>query len=151
MTFSNLLVFFIIDWFVAFWRVRVQQSEINWGCFSLMEVIVDAGGKSFGETRNFGLFHLPILYLLYIEFLSLLILLIIFSSMSLSIWSCKKSFAILWYYSILDISINILFVLACCLHKCQILLIAKNTLLLKALTSKSGTVSDVIVTVYLNK
>ena len=28
-TFSNLLVFFIIDWFVVFGRVRVQQSEIN--------------------------------------------------------------------------------------------------------------------------
>ena len=33
MTCSNLLVFFIIDWFVVFWCVCVQQSEINRGCF----------------------------------------------------------------------------------------------------------------------
>ena len=61
--------------------------------------------------------------------------------MSLSIWSCKKSFVILWYFSILVISLNILFVSARCLHKCRILLIAKNITLFKAFTSKSGMLS----------
>ena len=50
MTFSNVLVFFIIDWFVVSGRLRVQQSEINRGCLLLMGVSIDTGAKSFGET-----------------------------------------------------------------------------------------------------
>ena len=52
MTFSNLLVFFIIDWFVVFWLVHVSKMKSVEGVFSLMGVNVGAGGKSFGETRK---------------------------------------------------------------------------------------------------
>ena len=71
--------------------------------------------------------------------------------MSLSISSWKKFFIMLWNCSILVIYLNILSVSARCLHKCQILLIPKDISLLKAFTSKSGMLSDVTVTVYLNK
>ena len=64
--------------------------------------------------------------------------------MSLSISSWKKFFIMIWNCLILVIYLNIL-------SDCQILLIPKDISLLKAFTSKSGTLSDVTVTVYLNK
>ena len=77
------------------------------------------------------------------ELLFLLISFIIFSS----IMSLVFEFSIMSEF----ISLNMLFVSPRCFDEYRILLIAKNTLLLKAFTSKNGMLSDVIVTVYLKK
>ena len=61
MIFSNLLPFFIVDLFVVFWRVH--QSEINRGCFLLMEVTIDAGGKTFGKTLVFFIYRFGIYFI----------------------------------------------------------------------------------------
>ena len=66
MTFSNLLVFSIIVWLVAFGRVQKVKSIES--VFSLMGVTIDADGKSFGETGKLWSSHLSILYLLYKSF-----------------------------------------------------------------------------------
>ena len=152
MTFSNLLVFFIIDWFVVFGRVRVQQSEINQGCFFINGSFCWCWWKIIWGNYKTSVFFI---YQFYIYFAGVFIPVnftyIFFVYNDFINMICKKSFVMLSYCSILVISLNILFVSAHCLHKYWILLIAKNTLLLKAFASKSGMLSDVIVTVYLNK
>ena len=117
-----------------------------------MGVTIDAGGKSFEETGKLWSFFIYWFYIYFIRvFIAVDFIHNFLSIMSLSIWSCEKSFVILWYCSILVISLNMLFVSARCLHKYRILLIAKNTLLFKAFTSKNGMLSDVLTTVCFNK
>ena len=101
-----------------------------------------------GKLENVNFLHLSILYILYKSFI-LLILFIVFSAiMSLMIWPCKKFFVKLWYCLILVISLNMMFVSARWLHKYQIMLVAKNTLLFNSFTSKNEMLPDVTVTVY---
>ena len=139
MTFSDSLVFFIIDWFVVFGRVRVPQSEINRGCFFINGSYCWCWWKIIWRNWKTLTFFIYRFCIYFIRIFIAVDFVIIFSSiMSLSIWSCKESFVILWYCSSLVVSLNILFVLARCLHKCRILLIDKNTSLLKAFTSKVG-------------
>ena len=103
------------------------------------------------KLENFGLFHLSILYICFIRvFIPVDFIYNFFVYNELIDMILKEIFCYtlaLLHFS----SLNILFVSASCLHKYRILLIAKNTSLLKAFTSKNGMLSDVIVTVYLNK
>ena len=115
------------------------------GIFSLTGVTIDNDGKPFGETGKLWTSSSSDSIFTSEEFLFLLILFIIFLCIiSLLIWSCKKSFVMPGYSSALVISSNILFVSALYLHKYRILLIAKNTSLCKAFTSKNEMLSDVI-------
>ena len=129
MTFSNLLVFFIIDWFVVFGRV--QQSEINQGCFFINRSYYWCLSKIIWENWKILVFFICRFYIYFTR---------VFCKTLLNLWRIfvKKSFVKLGYCSILVISLNILFASARCLHKYRVLLIEKILRCLKYLFLKTG-------------
>ena len=127
MTFSNLLVLFfsnllwlslvlfIIQWFVVFGRV--QQSEINRGCFFINGSYYWYCWKIISENCKTSIFFIYWFYIYFVRAFIPVDFIDFLSIMILSIWSCKKYFVILYYCSILVIFLNMPFVSARWFHK----------------------------------